>query len=160
MKKKMCVIDGKRYIAPGTFADACGWSSQKVTAACKDGRVVGAYQDLSNNWLIPIDAPMPLDKEKIRELMVACVCLKNRPDLPLDYNNHERIVAVYMYLMNTGYIEPFDERSDRIPYEVVLTEKGMKVATEGKSVTLNWLQIGSSVIQVAASIITIVQAFR
>lgn len=157
--KKMCVIDGKRYVAPGIFADACGCSSQKITAACKDGRIVGAYRDLSNHWLIPVDAPMPLEKERIRELMVACVYLKNRPELPIDYHDHESIVAVYTYLLNTGYIEPFDENSDRIPYEVVLTEKGMEVATGGNKINLNWLQIGSTVIQVAASIITIVQAF-
>ena len=158
MKKKMCEINGKRYITPGVFASSCGWSAQKMTSACKDGRVIGAEKDISNNWLIPIDSPRPLEIEQIRQVMVTSLYLKNRPTHILDYNDQTNIVALYTYLFNTGYIEPFDTNSNRIPYDVILTDKGMKLATEGKPLCLNWISIGTTVIQVAASIITIAQS--
>ena len=158
MRKKMCEIGGKRYVAPGVFGNGIGWNKQKVTAACKEGRIIGACQDTSGSWIIPVDSPKPLELEQIRALMVTTVYLKNRPDHVLDYSDHESIVAVYSYLQHAGYIQPFNTDSERIPYEVVMTEKGVKLATEGKGLNLDWLNIGTTVIQVAASIITIVQA--
>lgn len=158
MRKKMCEIDGKRYVTPSVFGNGIGWSRQKVTAACKEGRIIGAYPDTSGSWIIPVDAPRPLEVKQIRSLMVTTVYLKNRPDHVLDYSDHESIVALYSYLQHTGYIQPFNTDSERIPYEVVMTEKGVKLATEGKGLHLDWLNIGTTVIQVAASIITIAQA--
>lgn len=90
--------------------------------------------------------------------MVTTVYLKNKQDHVLDYSDHEGIVTVYSYLQKTGYIECFNAESDRIPYEVVMTDKGVKLATEGKKLDLNWMKIGTTVIQVAASIIAIAQA--
>ena len=155
----MCEINGERYVTPGVFGDSIGWSRQKVTSACRDGRIVGACKDTSGSWIIPVDAMKPLETEQIRELMVTTVYLKNKPDHPLDYSDHEKTAALYTYLQQTGYIEPFNTDSERIPYEVILTEKGIGLATEGKPLNLDWLHIGSTVIQVAASVITIAQLF-
>lgn len=157
-RKKMCEIDGKRYVTPSVFGNAIGWNRQKVTVACKEGRIVGACQDTSGSWIIPVDTVKPLETEQIRSLMVTTVYLKNWPNHALDYSDQESTVSVYTYLQQTGYIEPFDVESQRIPFEVVLTEKGIKLATEGKPLNLNWVNIGTTVIQVAASIITIAQA--
>ena len=55
MKKKMCEINGIRYTIPKVFAECCGWTTQKVRAAC-----------ISNNWMIPCDAVKPLELETIR----------------------------------------------------------------------------------------------
>ena len=154
----MLTINGERFVTPGVFADGCGKSTQNITAACKDGRIVGACQDASGNWIIPINAMAPLEIEQIRKLMIISLYLKNKPEHALDYSEHDDVVRVYSYLQQTGYINPFNENSERIPYEVVLTEKGMKIATEGSPISINWLQLGSTVIQVAASILTIMQA--
>ena len=159
MKKKMCEIDGKRYVLPSVFGNAIGWNKQKVTAACADGRIIGASHDTSGSWIIPVDAVKPLEIEQIRLIMITTVYLKNKPTHVIDYSDHDSILALYKYLEDTEYIEPFDTNSDRIPYEVVMTEKGLKLATEGRPVCLNWLKIGTDVIQLAASIITIVQVF-
>lgn len=158
MKKKMITIGGKRFVTPGVFADGCGKSTQKITAACKDGRIIGACQDSSRNWIIPVNAMAPLEIEQIRQLMIVSLYLKNKPEHVLDYSEHDEIVSVYSYLQQIGYIYPFNENSESIPYEVILTEKGMKIATEGSPISINWLQVGSTVIQVAASVLTIVQA--
>ena len=85
----MCEINGKRYVTPGVFGDVIGWNKQKVTAACKEGRIIGACQDTSGSWMIPVDAMKPLEAEQIRALMVTTVYLKNRPDHVLDYSDHE-----------------------------------------------------------------------
>ena len=157
LRKKMCELNGKRYVTPSVFGDAIGWSRQKVTVACREGRIVGACQDTSGKWIIPVDTMKPLETEQIRSLMVTTVYLKNKPNHTLDYVDHESTVSVYSYLQQTGYIEPFNTESERIPYEVVMTERGIKLATEGNSLNLNWLNIGTTVIQVAASLITIAQ---
>lgn len=159
MREKMCEINGQRYVTPSVFGKWCGWSQQKITAACEDGRIIGADKDTSDKWIIPVNACKPLEIDTIREVLVTVVYLKNRPDSPLDYSDHNAIVSLYTYLQHIGYLEPFNPDSNRIPYEVVLTEKGMKLATEGKSLNLNWLTIGTTVIQVAASLITIGQVF-
>lgn len=155
--KKMCEINGVRYITPKVFADCCDCSAQKITAACKDGRIIGAYKDMKNNWMIPCDALKPLELETIRKLMVATLYLKNNPGKEIGNIEHDVIIRLYDYLFQCGYINQFEHESKRIPYEVVLTEKGFKVATEGKKVNINWLNIGVSLIQVAASVITVVQ---
>lgn len=159
-KPMMCEIDGKRYVTPGIFGSTLGWNRQKVTAACIDGRIIGACKDTSGSWIIPVNTVKPLEIDQIRSLMVTTVYLKNNPNHVLDYQDHDKTVAVYSYLQQTGFIEPFDDNSDRIPYEVVMTEKGIKLATEGKPLDLNWLHVGTTVIQVIASIITVGQAVK
>lgn len=155
----MCEINGQRYVTPSVFASGCGCNTQKITAACIDGRIIGACKDTSGKWIVPIDAARPLELEKIRELMVSSLYLKNKPDTVLDYSDQAQIDRLYTYLQLTGYIEPFDHDSKRIPYEVTLTSKGMKLATEGIPLSVNWLKIGSTVIQVCASLLTIIQSF-
>ena len=129
-----------------------------MTAACADGRIIGACKDTSGRWIIPVDAIHPLETEQIRLLMVTTVYLQNRRNHVLDYTDYADIVSVYSYLQQAGYIEPFNSYSNRIPYEVVMTDKGVKLATEGKPLDLNWVTIGTTVIQVAASVLTIAQA--
>ena len=65
-RKKMCEIDGKRYVTPSVFGNAIGWNRQKVTVACKEGRIVGACQDTSGSWIIPLDTVKQLETEQIR----------------------------------------------------------------------------------------------
>ena len=92
--------------------------------------------------------------------MIATLYLKNNPGKEIGNVEHEDIIKLYDYLFQCGYINQFEHESERIPYEVVLAEKGFKLATEGKKVSINWLNMGASLIQVAASIVTIVQVVK
>ena len=48
------------YIEVGQAAQKWGVPERRVTALCREGRVVGAYK-LGKHWQIPSDAPLPLD---------------------------------------------------------------------------------------------------
>ncbi len=160
MKKQRSLIKigNMTYMSPKAAGDLWNMKYQSVTAACVDGRVIGAIKDSSDKFIIPIDAFKPLDKEEIRKLMITTLYLKNRPSFDIGFNDNEQIVKLYTYLEGIGYIEPFNSSSNKIPYEAILTDKGMHLATEGGHVDIDWCNIGITVIQIAASMITIGQA--
>ena len=153
-RKSMIEIYGKRYVSPGVFGKPFGWSNQKVTAACKDGRIVGAIID-SGKWFVPVDALRPLDLEEIRMLLIAILWKKNKTDNSFEEVDQASIVGILTYLEKTQYIEPFDKQSEMFLSNVVLTEKGFKLATAGKAVPPNWLERCTTLIQTIASVITI-----
>lgn len=67
--------------------------------------------------------------------------MKNKPsnqNLDLAVN---QIEALFEYLKNTGYIEGFSIVSSMFPYDVVLTEKGIRTATEGSAVDIDWINV-------------------
>ena len=76
MRNNMCEINGIRYVKPSVFGDMCGLSRQKITAACEDGRIIGACKDSSDKWIIPVNTCKPLEIDKIREVLVTVVYLK------------------------------------------------------------------------------------
>lgn len=157
-QRALIKIGNMTYMSPKLAGDLWGIKYQSVTAACVDGRVIGALRDSSGKFIIPIDAYKPLEKEDIRKLMITTLYLKNRPSTDIGYTDNEQIVKLFSYLEGIGYIEPFNINSNKIPYEVVLTDKGMQLATKGGHVNIDWCNIGITLIQVAASIITIGQA--
>ena len=158
MKKTMVEIKGERYITPKPAADCWGMSQQAVTSACRDGRILGAFQDTRGKWLVPANACKPMEREDIRRILILSLALKNRPDQVINNNSFDQMVTVYRYLRDTGYIEDFDEKSERIPFEVVLTEKGMTTAISGKKINFDIFNAGTTLIQLIASVITIFQA--
>ncbi len=158
MTKKMFEINGVKYVTPNVFADYCECSRQKIVSACCDGRVVGAQRDSSGHWIIPIEASKPLEIERIRELLILTLALKNRPSTILGEDENANPSKIYRYLEATGYIEHFDCSGERAPYEAVLTDKGMALATNGPIVDLNFVNLAVTAIQVFASILTILNA--
>lgn len=157
MSKNVFEINGKRYMNPKSAADCWGLSTQAVTTACRQGRVVGAEKDSSNKWIIPIDAHKPLSSDEIRSLLILILALKNRPNLVIAQQSNADIIIVLDYLFDIKCIEAFDHTDKNIPHSVVLTEKGFKIATEGKALDLSFIDAGATFIQVVASVITIIQ---
>ena len=157
MKKKMIEINGKRYVTAGVFSDNCDMNTQKVVAACKDGRVLGACKDSSGRWIIPTETYKPLETEYIRKVLVIVLYLKNWPEKEIDLSQYGNIVNLFIYLSKTGYIEEFDVNCERIPHEAILTEKGMALATKGEKLDFDWLRDSSMIIQTVAALLTFVK---
>lgn len=146
-------IDGKTYMSPKGAADK--WhniSWQKIVAECKAGKVVGACRDSSNKWIIPIDAHQPIDDEKIRKILISLLCIKNKPSIEIEEKYNTQIMQVIDYLKETGFIENGVSTHLR---DLVLTEKGIHLATEGKKLQTDWLNSGITLIQVVGSIASI-----
>lgn len=128
---------------PFTKAAGDKWnmSTQKVTAACKDGRVVRAMKDSGNRWIIPIDSPHPLEKEQIRQILIAILAVKNRPETRLP-NGTERLF---------GYLRAID----LLEGTETLTERGMQLATVGESVSIDWKNVSATILSVIGSLASI-----
>ena len=146
-------IDGKTYMSPKGAADK--WnniSRQKIVAECVAGKVVGAQRDSTGKWIIPINAHQPIDDEKIRQILISLLCLKNNPNLETTDEKKSQIEVVVEYLKKTGFLEDDDSTNLR---KLVLTEKGIHLATEGNKLQVNWINAGFTLVQVVASIMTI-----
>lgn len=126
-------IDGNKYMSTKTAADLWGVSSRTVSAYCKKNRIHRKFKN-GNRWYIHIDEIKPLSDVEIHRLLVLSIQLKNNPSLLIDWTtfnfDDEAIDAIYQSLCRSGYINSysvFDKR--RIPYEVILTQKGLEMAT-------------------------------
>ena len=148
-------INGKTYYSPKAAAGKWNISYQAVTNACKDGRIVGAFIDSTNQWCIPDIAMKPLDKKIIRKILIITLYLKNNPLLRVSELDNYDISKLYIYLKETEYIKSFDEESDRIPYEVVLTDKGMDLVLEKNRIKIDWANISTILIQCIPSFLEI-----
>lgn len=68
------------------------------------------------------------------------------------------VIKVYDYLIEIGMFEPTENLSANTLKNLVLTDKGMKIATEGKKMNIDLMNAGVTIVQVVASVITIWQA--
>lgn len=148
-------INGNTYYSPKAAADNWKMTHQAVTSACKEGRIVGAFQDSTNRWCIPNIAMKPLDKETIRKIMLITLALKNSPNITISGLENYDISKLYSYLRDTNYIKPFDDNSKRIPYEAILTEKGMNLVIENKKIDVDWANVAVLLVQCIPSFLEI-----
>ncbi len=148
-------LNGITYYSPKAAADNWKMSHQAVTSACKDGRIVGAIQDSTNQWCIPNTSMMPLSKETIRKIMIITLALKNTPNIMISGLENYDVHKLYAYLRDTNYIKPFNENSSRIPYEAILTEKGMDLVIESKKIEMDWTNIAVLLVQCIPSFLEI-----
>ena len=130
-------IDGKTYMSPKGAADK--WNNI-------------SRRDSTAKWIIPINAQQPIDDEKIRQILISLLCLKNNPNLETTDDKMSQIEVVVEYLKKTGFLKDDDSTNLR---DLVLTEKGIHLATEGRKLQVNWINAGITLVQVVASIMTI-----
>lgn len=129
-------LNGQKYMNTKTAADA--WNLRPATVAeyCKDGKIYNAKKYLESRWYIPVNAVKPLSNEEIRRFLILTLQLKNKPSLKIDWStfpsDYSSVELIYRYLVFRNMIENFDIQDKKhIPYEVVLTPKGMEIATSG-----------------------------
>lgn len=127
-------VDGNKYMSTKTAAELWGLSPRTVSDYCKNNRIHRKFKNGKLGWYIHIDEIKPLTDTEIHRLLVLSIQLKNNPSLTIDWTtfnfDDEAIDAVYQSLYQSGYIHSYsvsDKR--RIPYEVILTQKGLEMAT-------------------------------
>lgn len=127
-------VDGNKYMSTKTAAELWGLSSRTVSGYCKNNRIHRKFKNGKLGWYIHIDEIKPLTDTEIHRLLVLSIQLKNDPSLTIDWTtfnfDDEAIDAVYQSLYQSRYIHSYsvsDKR--RIPYEVILTQKGLEMAT-------------------------------
>lgn len=127
-------VDGNKYMSTKTAAELWDLSSRTVSDYCKNNRIHRRFKNGKLGWYIHIDEIKPLSDTEIHRLLVLSIQLKNDPSLTIDWTtfnfDDEAIDAIYQSLCLSGYIHSYsvsDKR--RIPYEVILTQKGLEMAT-------------------------------
>lgn len=131
-------IDGKQYANTKIIADTWGLKRKTIAQYCREGRIKKAIKVSNRLWYIPTDEVKPLSKEEVHNLLVLTIQLKNKPSLPIDWSlfkyDTESISAIYNHLVEREFIEPFSITDNkRIPYEIVLTQKGLDIAVNYKN---------------------------
>jgi hypothetical protein len=153
LKKKICEINGVRYMSTTCAAELWEMSQRAVASACKEGLIPNANKDTSGKWIIPVDARKPLSKKEVRLVLIGILNLKNRKE-------HIEVVSpetrkVCDYLVGVNMIED-NYRDSNFPEAVVLTDKGMRLAIEGNKISdTNWVTDVCQFIQVITNIIEI-----
>lgn len=159
MAQAILEIGGKKYMSTKTAAQLWDVKTRTVADYCNKGRIIDKFKNGNAGWYISIDEVKPLTTEEIRRLLILTIQLKNKPSLEIDWSlftfDDSKIELVYKYLAIQEYIERFNiENKKRIPYEVILTEKGIDVITtytknQSNSFTTNLQQWMPIVIQLA-----------
>lgn len=165
MQQSVIEYNGQKYVNTKVAADIWNLKQRTVSNYCKNGKVDRAIKYKESRWFIPIDSAKPLSDEETYKMLVMTLQLKNKPSLKIDWSeisvDNSVIVSIYRYLVFRGLIEDYDI-SDvrRLPYEVVLTQKGMEFVTSPKkkiegfgTVMQNWISIIIGVAQLAVQIV-------
>lgn len=129
-------LNGKKYMNTKTAAGAWNLKPATVSAYCKEGKICNAVKYLEERWYMPIDTVKPLSNDEIRRFLILTLQLKNKPSLEIDWaifpSDYSSVELIYRHLVFRNMIENFDIQDKKhIPYEVVLTQKGMEIATSG-----------------------------
>lgn len=129
--------NGHKYMSTQMAADLWNLKQQTVSDYCNKGKVCNAIKYREARWYIPIDAIRPLSNNEIRHFLILTLQLKNKPSLEIDWSlfsiDDSVIEPIYRYLVFRELIENFSiSNQKRIPYEVVLTQKGLEFATSSK----------------------------
>lgn len=127
-------VDGNKYMSTKTAAEFWGLSSRTVSDYCKNNRIHRKFKNGKLGWYIHIDEIKPLTDTEIHRLLVLSIQLKNNPSLTIDWStfncDDNAIDVIYQSLYLSGYIHSYSVPDKRkIPYEVILTQKGLEMAT-------------------------------
>ena len=127
-------VDGNKYMSTKTAADLWGLSPRTVSDHCKNNRIHRKFKNGKLGWYIHVDEIKPLSDIEIHRLLVLSIQLKNDPSLTIDWStfnfDDKAIDVIYQSLYLSGYIHAYSvSNKRRIPYEVILTQKGLEMAT-------------------------------
>lgn len=130
-------VAGKKYICTKLVAETWGIGQGTVANYCRTGRIKDCWKDSRKRWFIPVDTIKPLSDTEVQHLLFLVLQLKNDPTLEIDWSmftfDTTIVDLIYSNLVYEGYLKPFHiQEKERIPYEVVLTQKGLEAALPRK----------------------------
>lgn len=132
--QRLISVDGKTFMSTKAAADLWGLKPKTVADYCNSNKIINKFK-VGRNWYISINEIKPLSNAEIHKLLVLTIQLKNNPSLEIDWSTYTfddtAIENVYKNLLALKYIMPYSiADAKRIPYEVVLTQKGLEKATQ------------------------------
>lgn len=136
--QSVVIVQGKKYISSKIASEVWGLSQETVAKYCRKKRIQDCFQGAHRQWFISADTVKPLSDAEIHRLLFLTLQLKNDPALEIDWSTFDFDISlidlIYSNLVFEGYIKPFEiDDKERIPYSVVLTQKGLETALPRKS---------------------------
>lgn len=131
--QSVIVVQGKKYISSKTASKIWGLSQKTIAKYCREKRIRDCFKGAYNCWYISIDTIKPLSDNEVHQILCLTLQLKNDPSFVVDWSPFDfdisLIELIYQNLADEGYLKPFHINSkERIPYEVILTQKGFHTA--------------------------------
>lgn len=127
-------VEGVKYMSTNSAAILWDVKPRTVSDYCKNNRITHKFKDGNRGWYIRIDEMKPLSISEVRQILILTLQLKNNPSLDIDWSvfnfDISIVEKIYKNLVLQGYIMDFSiEDNQRIPYEVILTDKGLELVT-------------------------------
>ena len=137
MLKSIIDINGRTYMNIKSAAERWNLSASTVRKYCREGRIQDCIKLNERIWYINFNSIKPLSEQDVHQILVLSLQLKNDPSLEIEWNTFNFVESavriVYQQLFIEGYIREITSEDDRrIPYDVILTQKGMDAATNFK----------------------------
>ena len=135
-------IENVTYMSTRAAAELWGLTVRTVADYCNNNKIINKFKNGRLGWYIRTDEIKPLTQDEIRKILILTLQLKNNLSYEVDWcvfnNTPYSIENIYKQLYYRGYIQEFSVENDKkIPYEVVLTQKGMELSTSIK-MKKNW----------------------
>jgi len=146
------------------MAKKWGVNEHTVANYCKKDYIPNAKKE-NGSWNIPENSIKPLSIADIRRLLLVTVKLRNNPSLGCDWSTFDfdknDLRLIYESLHYRKYIGDIsDIDTNRIPYEMEITEKGMELIENIKEENVDFTQISSLAFQAISFIIALLQNKR
>ena len=127
-------LNVKKYMSVKFAAEFWNMNPKTISKYCAQGKICEATKYRDRKWYIPVDAVKPLSNDEIRKFLILTIQLKNKPSLEIDRSKFSTEMStidnIYHYLVSQEFIENFKiTDKKRIPYDVILTQKGLEFAT-------------------------------
>lgn len=144
-KQNYIKVQDNFYANVNVTAENWNLKPATVRGYCNEKKIPNCFKDDKGKWWIPVDSIKPLSTENIKQILFLTLQLKNNPRIPIDWSvfdfDTNNLRKVYEYLAVEEYIENFDiEQTERLPYDIVLTAKGLNLIFSSKKVSTQSMQ--------------------
>ena len=141
-----------------------GIKEKTISNYCNLGYIPNA-EKVAGRWIIPDKSLKPLSQDTIRRLLIVSIGLKNNVASGCDWSTfdfkEEDIRLVYESLHYRKYIKEITNIStNRIPYELELTEKGVELIEGANNKTKDYVEAWNAAMQGLSFIISLLQLFK
>lgn len=121
-----------KYMDVHTAAEKWGLKERRVTALCRDGRIMGAVKQ-GKSWLIPSTAMKPEDGRRTNAALMEAGISGTQTPLPIGVSDFRETVTNYYYVDKTLLIKEF---LDTLPKVSLFT----RPRRFGKTLTMDMLR--------------------
>jgi len=164
--KEYIIVDGMRFYETRIVAEKWCINRRTVSSYCRSGKL-GLCVKEKGKWYISEQEIKPLSDKQIYEMLKIIIILKNDPARRFDFSlaeiKEKDMKSIFRWLQRNGYIfDYYDIPLSRLPYDVMLTEKGLKLLFDKRIKGESWdvndmISIASILLQTAQFVVGVIK---